>query len=175
MLSTCWSTNFQVWLQYSRRGHCTTGTYILMQWKRGVRETTRFCLNDLGLYPGRSGPWSHPGVKFDRRYVRASHGLAGVMRSFRRRLESVSRYGFLLSADWFFVSRFLSAEFYRQQNSIVSRILSSADSVSWFCQQNSLVSRFAFCQQILSADFYSQQFRLFSEECRMLQLTAFQH
>ena len=49
--------------------------------------------------------------------------------------------------------RFLSAD-------SVSRFLSSADSlfVSRFRQQISLISRFAFCQQILSADFYGQQF-----------------
>jgi hypothetical protein len=33
--------------------------------------------------PGRSGPSTYTGVKFDRRNVRASHGLAGMMRSFR--------------------------------------------------------------------------------------------
>jgi hypothetical protein len=72
---------------------------------------------------------------------------------FRRSLESPSRHGFLssadLSADLFFVSR--------------------------FCQQISLVSRFAFCQQILSADFHSQQFQFLSEECLMFRLMAFCH
>jgi hypothetical protein len=32
--------------------------------------------------PGRSGPSTYTGVEFFRRNVRASHGLAGVMRSF---------------------------------------------------------------------------------------------
>ena len=43
---------------------------------------------------------------------------------------------------------------------------SSADSifVSRFCQQISLVSRFVFCQQILSADFSRQQIRFLSAD-----------
>jgi hypothetical protein len=43
---------------------------------------------------------------------------------------------------------------------------SSADSffVSRFCQQISIVSRFVFCQQILSADFYRQQICLLSAD-----------
>jgi hypothetical protein len=49
--------------------------------------------------------------------------------------------GFWSSAGSIFVSRFC------QQISLVSR----------FCQQIFLVSRFTFCQQILSAYFYSQQ------------------
>ena len=32
--------------------------------------------------PGRSGPSTYTGFKFDRRNVRASHGVAGVMQSF---------------------------------------------------------------------------------------------
>jgi hypothetical protein len=60
--------------------------------------------------------------------------------------------------------RFLSAD-------SVSKFLLSADFfVSRFCQQIFLVSRFTFCQQILSAYFHSQQFRFLSEECLMFRL-----
>jgi hypothetical protein len=59
--------------------------------------------------PGRSGPSTHTGVKFDRSNVRASHGLDGVMQSLRRGDDPSSRYGFLSLAD------FLSAAFSRQQ------------------------------------------------------------
>jgi hypothetical protein len=54
---------------------------------------------------------------------------------------------------------------------------SSADSffVSRFCQQISIVSRFVFCQQILSADFYRQQICLLSADSvsRFLYLEVF--
>jgi hypothetical protein len=83
---------------------------------------------------GRSGLSTCTGVKFDRRNVRASHGLAGVMRKFldkvlMRRAGTV----FWSSADLIFVSRFCQ------------QILSADFSCRQIC----------FCQQILSADFSS--------------------
>jgi hypothetical protein len=101
----------------------------------------------LGLdLPGRSGPSTYTWVKFDRRNVRASHGLAGVMQIFYKRFWCVEPALFfgcqqILSADLFFVSR--------------------------FCEQIFLVNRFTFCQQVLSAYFYSQQFQFLSEDCLM--------
>ena len=49
-------------------------------------------------------------------------------------------------------------------------LLADSIFVSRFCQQISLVSRFVFCQQILSAFFFSQKFRFLSEECLMFRL-----
>ncbi len=43
----------------------------------------RYCTGtSTSLYSGRSDPSTYPGVLFDRRIVRASHGLAGVVQSF---------------------------------------------------------------------------------------------
>jgi hypothetical protein len=53
---------------------------------------------------GRSGPSTHPGLKFDRRNLQASHGLAGMMQSFRARFLVPQQIRFL-SVDS--VSRFL--------------------------------------------------------------------
>jgi hypothetical protein len=112
---------------------------------------------------GRSGPNKHPGVKSDRRNVRASHGLAGMMQSFKKRISSVEP-ALLFCCQQI---RFLSAD-------SVRGFLSSADSlfVSRFRLQIYLLSRFTFCQQILSADFYGQQFWFLSEECLMFRRMA---
>jgi hypothetical protein len=81
--------------------------------------------------------------------VRASHGLAGVMQSFRRRFDALSQHGLLVVSRFDFCQQILSANF----SPSVDMFL-----VSRFCQQIFLVRRFTFCQQILSAYFYSQQF-----------------
>ena len=80
---------------------------------------------------GRFGPSTHPGVKFDPRNVRASHGLADVMQSFYKRLTSVEP----------------ARVFCCQQICFWS-----ADSVSRFaiCQQISIVSSFDFCLRNVS-------------------------
>ena len=86
-------------------------------------------------------PCTHIGVKYYRRYVRASHGLAGVMQSFSKKFRIVKPARFFVVSRFVFCQQILSAEFYCQQIFFVSR----------FCQQNSIVSRFFFVSRFLQS------------------------
>ncbi len=60
-------------------------------------------------------------------------------------------------------------------NLMAERAWAAPSSRFVFGQQISLVSRFAICQQILSADFYSQQFWFLSQDRLMFRLMASCH